>query len=283
VTRGPAPTRLAAGALALAAACAFSCAILPKPAAPPSEDAITAAAPGTEASSGEAARPAGPSVAGAATSVPGQEGRTDGVVHTMQPGQTLWRVAWVYGIPLDELARVNGISDPDTVEVGRKIFIPGATASLEVPPYPAPLPPPDLSHWKPSAVDAQFAWPVPGGRVLSYFGARRRSHLHAGLDIQGGRGQEILASKEGVVRAATTTRGYGKVIFLDHGNGLESVYAHNEALLVRVGDRVDAGQPIAKLGRTGNATTPHCHFEIRRDKVAVDPLPYFSHLAEVRR
>jgi murein DD-endopeptidase MepM/ murein hydrolase activator NlpD len=166
------------------------------------------------------------------------------------------------------------------------LFVPGATAVMEVPPYPTPLPlvpVPAPRSFDPSTRDVGFEWPVAGGRVISYFGARRRTHRHTGVDIGGDRGQEVLASRGGVVTFSGRTRtGYGKLVILDHGNGIESFYAHDQDLLVRIGDKVEKGQPIARLGRTGNATTPHCHFEIRKDRVPVDPLLYFSRLAEAR-
>ena len=63
-----------------------------------------------------------------------------GVRHVVRAGQTLWRIAWVYGVTVDELARVNGIDDPTSLAEGRALLVPGATAVLDVPPYPAPLP-----------------------------------------------------------------------------------------------------------------------------------------------
>ncbi len=87
----------------------------------------------------------------------------------------------------------------------------------------------------------------------------------------------MLASKSGrVIYAGAGLRGYGKTIILDHGDGIQSVYAHNSALLVGVGKRVDQGQTIARVGRTGNATTEHCHFEIRVNDRRVDPARWLS-------
>lgn len=214
-----------------------------------------------------------------------------GIFHRLEPGQTLWRIARAYGIPLEELLAVNAITDPTTVAVGRTILVPGATARLQVPPFPAP-PPPDAWPREPNprpvpaprpevATDAEsYVWPVSGGEVMSPFGVRRRGRLHAGLDIRGPRGQEILATLEGeVVYSGSGLRGYGKVVVIEHGGGVQSVYAHASELLSAVGDRVARGQPVARVGRTGNATTEHCHFEIRKDDSPVDPLPYFPGLA----
>jgi murein DD-endopeptidase MepM/ murein hydrolase activator NlpD len=132
--------------------------------------------------------------------------------------------------------------------------------------------------------DEEFAWPVAGGEILSRYGAPRRGRRHAGLDIRGPKGQDILATRAGeVAYSGSALSGYGKMVVLDHGDGLQSVYAHASELLVKTGDRVDRGQPVARVGRTGNATTDHCHFEIRKNRVPVDPLPYFPEVAREAR
>jgi murein DD-endopeptidase MepM/ murein hydrolase activator NlpD len=179
-------------------------------------------------------------------------------------------------VPLDELADVNGIDDPTRLESGRAILIPGAPETLEVAPWPAPLMP---SPGAPRAdgIYTAFVWPVAGGRVLSRFGESRRTHRHAGVDIAGRRRQRIVAAAPGrVIYSDNRMRGYGQTVILDHGEGIQSLYAHNSRLLVGAGDEVARGQPIAVMGRSGNATGEHCHFEIRKDRVPVDPLPFLS-------
>jgi murein DD-endopeptidase MepM/ murein hydrolase activator NlpD len=196
---------------------------------------------------------------------------SDGVYHIVRPGQTLWRIARAYGVSMEELARANGIDDPTRVETGRPLYVPGATEVLNVPAYPAPPPPAAL----PQSVTGEWRWPVVHGKILSYFGAPRRNHKHAGIDIDGRRGQKVLASRAGLVSySGNTMRGYGNTVVIDHGDGFHSLYAHNDRLLVKVGQRVERGQPIALVGRTGNASGDHCHFEIRREAVPVDPLLY---------
>jgi murein DD-endopeptidase MepM/ murein hydrolase activator NlpD len=208
----------------------------------------------------------------------------EGVVHIVQPGQTLWRIARAYDIELDKLAEANGIDDPTRVAVGTPIFIPGATATIEVAAYPAPLPSVrgrDVIHPEPTA---DFLWPVSGGAFMRPFGEPRRHHVHAGVDIRGELGQDILAARDGVVAFGGNTKtGYGTMVILDHGDGVQTVYAHAEKILVRQGDAVRRGQPIALLGRTGNATTEHCHFEIRLANHAVDPMPYLLGMTEAHR
>lgn len=196
--------------------------------------------------------------------------RVAGVEHIVESGQTLWRIARTYGLPLEELVRVNRIADPDVLEVGTSLFIPGATALLEVP-----------VHSEHGRGVPEFGWPVAQGRILSGFGDARASHRHTGLDIAGRHGQAILAAGAGrVVYSGSSMRGYGKAVIIDHGSDLRSLYAHGSELLVQAGQWVERGESIARIGRSGLASTEHCHFEIRRNDVPVDPLPYLRGVEE---
>jgi murein DD-endopeptidase MepM/ murein hydrolase activator NlpD len=83
----------------------------------------------------------------------------------------------------------------------------------------------------------------------------------------------VLAAEAGrVVYAAGGMRGYGRTVIVDHGEGLRTLYAHNSELLVGEGQHVTRGQPIAHVGRSGNATADHCHFEVLRGDRPIDPL-----------
>ena len=211
----------------------------------------------------------------------------DGADHVVLRGQTLWRIARVYGVEIDELARANGISDTSSLETGQVLFVPGAARALDVPAYPAPLDsataavPLDFGD---DDGNAKWLWPVKKGEVLSYFGAPRRTHRHQGIDIRGRAGQPVRATRSGRVSySGSGMRGYGKTVIIDHGHGISSLYAHNSSLLVRKGQRVERGEIIAKVGRSGNASTEHCHFEIRRRDKPVDPLGYLRPTREARR
>ncbi len=182
-----------------------------------------------------------------------------GVRHTVEDGQTLWRISRVYRVPLEQLIAVNGVEDPASLSIGQSLFIPGATAIREVP----------------TRTSTQFDWPIADGRILSGFGVLRGGQRHKGIDIRGKAGQPVRAARQGrVVYSGSNLRGYGKTVIIDHGDHLQSLYAHNSTLLVREGERVARGQVIARVGRTGNASTEHCHFEIRKHDVAVDPLQH---------
>ncbi|MBC8385971.1 MAG: peptidoglycan DD-metalloendopeptidase family protein [Candidatus Cloacimonetes bacterium] len=108
------------------------------------------------------------------------------------------------------------------------------------------------------------------GKVTSEFGMRD-GMPHKGIDIANKTGEPIYAALKGKVVFSGTQRGYGNVIILEHDNYIMTVYAHNETNLVRLGDFVQKGQPIATLGATGTTTGPHLHFEYRINGKAIDP------------
>jgi murein DD-endopeptidase MepM/ murein hydrolase activator NlpD len=176
------------------------------------------------------------------------------VVHVVQAGETLWRIARAHGVDPADVARANGLSSPDRIEVGQRLVIPGAVPAAR-----------------------GFAWPVAGRRVLSPFGSPRGGRRHAGIDLAGSSGDAVVAVFHGtVVYSGSSLGGYGKTVIVDHGDGVRSLYAHNADLLVQEGQAVVRGEAIARVGRSGNATTEHLHFEIRKDGVAVDPLGWLT-------
>lgn len=205
----------------------------------------------------------------------------EGVFHVVQAGQTLWRIARSYGVPVRSIVEANGLVDPASIEVGSALFVPGAHATIDVAPYPAPAP--RRPDFRPPPGEREWIWPLTGD-VLSRFGDHRRRHTHRGVDIRGRRGEEIVATRSGrVVFSGRGGGGYGLTVVIDHGDGQQSLYAHNESLLVAVGDEVRQGQPVARCGRTGNATTEHVHFEIRTHDEPEDPLPLLGEIFEARR
>lgn len=212
-----------------------------------------------------------------ATEVPA-ETASGSVEHVVEPGQTAWRIARAYGIEIDELADANGIQDPTQIVAGQILTIPGAREVVDVEPYrgPTTVTATTTASARSSGRGAPvYAWPVPGGQVVSAYGVPRRTHRHTGLDIDGSHGQKIVAAHDGtVVYSGSTMRGYGKTVVVDHGGGIRTLYAHNSALLVQPGERVRRGQAIAKMGQTGNASGVHCHFEVRHDQKPIDPMAH---------
>jgi murein DD-endopeptidase MepM/ murein hydrolase activator NlpD len=115
-------------------------------------------------------------------------------------------------------------------------------------------------------------WPVQG-KVTSRFGPRGFFHVHRGVDIKAPKGTPVHAAAAGTVAFSGRQSSYGRVIKIDHPNGLRTIYAHNSRNFVSAGQHVKAGAVIGAVGQTGHATTNHLHFEVRRHDVARDPLP----------
>jgi len=113
------------------------------------------------------------------------------------------------------------------------------------------------------------------GPLSSLYGARWGT-THFGLDIAAAYGSPIYAASDGVVEFADWNGGYGKLVIIDHGGGITTRYGHNSKLAVDPGDKVQAGDIIAYTGSTGYSTGAHCHFEVRRDDKAINPLPFME-------
>jgi murein DD-endopeptidase MepM/ murein hydrolase activator NlpD len=111
---------------------------------------------------------------------------------------------------------------------------------------------------------------LPGkGNIISRFGPRS-GRMHTGTDIKMDKGDTICAAFDGIVTRSKYYHGYGNMIVLDHGNKLETYYAHLSGYLVKTGDFVKTGEPIGLAGSTGRATCNHLHFEIREDDKPYD-------------
>jgi murein DD-endopeptidase MepM/ murein hydrolase activator NlpD len=121
--------------------------------------------------------------------------------------------------------------------------------------------------------------PVTQGWISSYFGQRTdpfngRTAYHRGVDFAGPAGAQVMSVASGVVTYSKERFGYGKTVEINHGNGYVTRYAHNQRVLVGVGDTVQKGQAIALIGSTGRSTGPHLHFEVLKQGRAVDPMSF---------
>ena len=140
-------------------------------------------------------------------------------------------------------------------------------------------------------------WPVETRSVSSFWGPRTRTRVvrvknrrkkrvryrgrHKGIDLPAPMHTDIYAALDGVVVYAGKARGYGNLVTIDHGNGVSTVYGHESVTLVHEGDVVHRGDKIAEVGRAGNATGPHLHFELRINGVQQNPLPVLDDTEEV--
>ena len=133
-------------------------------------------------------------------------------------------------------------------------------------------------YYQPVSGSGAMIWPV-NGVVTSPYGYRTHpifgtTIYHSGIDIGVDYGTPVHAADGGVVVEAGWISGYGYAVIIDHGNGLSTLYGHNQELAVSEGQSVSQGQVIAYAGSTGNSTGPHVHFEVRANGDPVDPSAY---------
>ena len=124
-------------------------------------------------------------------------------------------------------------------------------------------------------------WPV-NGRLLSRFGEREdpfsagEGEIHAGVDISAVMGTPVRAAADGVVFGAEYFGGYGRMVTIDHGNGMRTRYAHLSRFDVIPGQEIRRGEILGYSGASGRVTSPHLHFEVRLGGNAVNPMPYLQ-------
>ncbi len=194
-----------------------------------------------------------------------------GVHHSVLPGETLWRISRSYGVPVETIARANGITDVRKLPAGARLFIPGGRERSEA--HPA-----TEEAAQARAAGLALAWPVQG-RLTSRFGGRRG---HDGIDLSTAPGTLVRAAESGrVVYSGSGLDDYGNLVVVRHSGDYATVYAHNRRNRAKRGDFVTKGDVIAEVGRTGNASGPHLHFEVRRRDRPVDPLRYLPRSVEL--
>jgi len=214
---------------------------------------------------------------------PMHEDHLPGAWHVVEAGETPVSIAKRAGIPLDDFLEINGLHRNDPLEPGRPVFLfgnPTGLAPAEPGPEPAPAEPapPSTTSPTPSALPAPLRWPMAAPRLTSRFG-KRWGKPHEGIDMAAPIGTPVFAAQAGsVIYAGDQVRGYGNMVVVKHADELVTVYAHNSVLLVHTGDRVTAGQEIARVGDTGRSTAPHLHFEVRRRDTPLDPMPFLPAL-----
>ena len=169
----------------------------------------------------------------------------------------------MYNVDLDEIVRINRILDATSIEPAQLIFIPSAQ---KITPKKQALPN------NQSAED--FNWPLKG-RVIASFGQTFNDMINKGINIQRARSQDVIASRSGkVIFYGTNFSNFGKTIIIDHGDGFSTVYARNSEILVKIGDYVQRGSVIAKVGSSDGDKDAYLHFEIRKGYIPQNPYFY---------
>lgn len=213
----------------------------------------------------------------------------DGREYVVQRGDTLYSIAFRYGLDYRRVAAANSIPAPYTIYPGQRVTLresevaapsKAKATAAPAPLKPAPAKPPVTKPSQPAsktvspppqpvytgAKVSTWRWPAEG-RVTRGFSAS----VHKGIDIDGKRGNPVVAAAAGkVVYAGTGIVGLGELLIVKHNEVYLSAYAHNDALLVSEGDVVKSGQLIARQGSSGTSTV-QLHFEIRREGKPIDP------------
>lgn len=184
-------------------------------------------------------------------------------VHLVRRGETLSGIARRYGVPSRRLAQMNGLQAPYAILAGQKLEIPAA-GEIRVARADQGEPSPATVRTPASFEGDGFLWPV-SGRIVGRFGRTEDGQRRDGIDIAARKGAPVRAAQEGVVvYAGDAIRGYGRMVLLRHDGDYLTTYAQNSALLVNVGDRVERGQVIARMG-------DRLHFELRKGRKPLDP------------
>mgnify|MGYP000194573517 FL=1 len=221
-------------------------------------------------------------------------------IYRVHEGDTLYSISRKAGVPVASIAQANRLGAPYTISPGQQLLIPQAPVDSQL--YaeasasnrvrksePAAQqravkhdPPPKanvadiaktVSYSRPeSANNSLFDWPVKG-KVIANYGAVELGRRNDGVNIAAPTGTPVRAAADGeVVYRGSELDGFGNLLLVKHTDGYVTAYAHNDAMLVKKGDRVRKGQVIAKVGQTGAVSSPQLHFEIRQNLKSIDPV-----------
>lgn len=191
-----------------------------------------------------------------------------GSLHPIQKNDTWEKIADRYDIDIATLKKTN--FKTSSLVYGEYIFIPGKKPAVDLM---------NEEMQEKYALRSLFISPL-GGRLTSAFGTRKhpvtgKVSTHGGIDIAAPTGTWVGAAADGIVILASTNVGhYGTAVYIDHKNGYITHYGHLSSYSVKVGQKVKAGQLIARSGATGRVTGPHLHFTVKKNGVSIDPLKF---------
>lgn len=194
-----------------------------------------------------------------------------GVLHQVRSGDTVSAIANKYDVKASEIVAYNNLGDEAKLAIGDKVMVPGgrmpapqhsahSDASPSTPDDTTPAPAPETSA-------GSWQWPTTTRHISQGF-----RWGHTGIDIDNRARPAIYAARAGTVDFSGWLGGYGRLIIINHGGGLQTYYAHLDKAYVSAGEAVSQGQAIAKMGSTGRSTGPHLHFEVRRSGRPVNPM-----------
>lgn len=192
-----------------------------------------------------------------------------GIYHKVEKGQTIFRIAKAYNVPLEAIIRANKIPDAAAIEVNQLVFIPQATTQIKIEN--------ELLSYEPAPIQVEdknkdeFVWPVKG-KIRGYFNDLKKDAVNKGIDIEASPGEWVNAAREGKVILNDYIASWGHTVMIDHGDGFISVYAQMTESKLKIGDMVRKGEAIAQVATMGQRS--FLHFQIRKGQMAVNPLYY---------
>lgn len=194
--------------------------------------------------------------------------------HVVKAGETGFSIAMDYGVPWSVIAAANAMKSEDQVVAGQKLAIPTVSpARAEAVPTP-PAPAPNAAQLADTPAP-KFAWPLSGKLRRTFLTAEAKDGPHEGIDVLSPLGTAVRASAAGkVIFAGTGPDAYGLTVILFHGGRWTTTYSFLQKVTVKEGDEVKAGERIGLVGDTGLAREPQLHFEVRRNRVPLDPARY---------
>ena len=211
--------------------------------------------------------------------------------HTVAHGDTLYSISKTYNVDITTLSRLNNLRSPFILSIGQKLSLPASlgnnsyttTSPIKTQTVKSAKKTTTRNSYKPSSNKRikpttyrknKFAWPVKGS-VISKFGTLGKGRSNDGINIKAPLGTKVLAADGGkIAYAGNELKGFGNLILIQHNDGWITAYAHNRELLVKRGQWVKKGTPIATVGSSGGVNTPQLHFEVRSGKKPLNPLAY---------
>lgn len=174
--------------------------------------------------------------------------------HKVRSGETLWRISDYYGISIEEIVKVNNISNEDNLQAGQVLRIP-------------------LYKKKEKASFKNFEWPIKG-EIISYYRQNLIGSAKDGINIKPSDTLVVSASREGIVEFSQPLKGYGYTVIIKHTKGYATLYSNLSSAFVEENDIVKTSQPIGKVGKSIRANEPYLYFEIRKQDKPLNPLYY---------
>lgn len=198
--------------------------------------------------------------------------------HTVKEGETGFSIALDYGVPWSAIAAANAMQPDEAVKTGQKLAIPTVAkavhAAQNAPPA-APAKPAAEAEALADTPPPKLAWPVPGKVRRPFRSADAKEGLHEGIDLLAPKGSAVRASAAGkVIFAGQGPEAYGLTVILFHGGRWTTTYSFLQKVTVKEGDPVKLGERIGLVGDTGLAEEPQLHFEVRRNRVPLDPAKF---------